>query len=206
MRTLVLIFSILISFLGLIIGQFVYPFIASLFDGSPTAFAAIIGILIVVILSIIVCVATKEKFYRKSVIIPCLISVVATFLILLGRFYGESYRNGYCNSYGLKNSLGITIIDDYIDYMGVDSYGNNVFVHIDKDYDYDWSREHDEEKYEYTIRWYDESGNYLGGKEFTKYYDYDDDKLSPGYYGSYWDDARYIAENWAGIELYKVVG
>lgn len=202
MKTLVLIFSILISILGLITGQFVYPFIASLFDGIPIVFAAIVGILIIVILSIIVCIATKEKFYRKSVIIPCVISVVVTFFILLARFEGECYRNGYCYCNGLKNSLGITIIDSYVTYMGVDIYGNSVFVDIDRNEDWEYGNEHDDEKWVYTIKWYDESGNYLGCEEFTKYYDDEDDELDP------WDldDAKYIAENWSDIELYKKVG
>ena len=64
-------------------GQFAYPFMASLFDGMPILFAAIIGVLIVIVLSIVVSVANKQKFYRASTIVPCVISVVATFFICL---------------------------------------------------------------------------------------------------------------------------
>lgn len=209
MKTVVLIFSIILSLLGILVGQFAYPFMASLFDGMPILFAAIIGVLIVIVLSIIVSVATKEKFYRASIIAPCIISVVATFFILLARFYSDDYRNGYIYYNGeLKNDIGVTIVDSSIGpywFMGIDEYGNNVLVNIDYGKDYDYKSD-DDEKYDYEIKWYDLSGNYLGSNEFTRYYDEDDEELHPNTWGRYYDDAKYIAENWADIELYKSIG
>lgn len=208
MKTVVLIFSIILSLLGILVGQFAYPFMASLFDGMPILFAAIIGVLIVIVLSVVVSVATKEKFYRASIIVPCIISVIATFFILLARFYTEDYRNGYIHYNGeLKNNIGVTIVDSPIGpywFMGFDDYGNDVLVNMDYDKDYDYKYD-DDEKYDYEIKWYDLSGNYLGYEEFTRYYDEDDEKLKPGSWGSYYDDAKYIAEKWADIELYTYI-
>lgn len=210
MKTVVLIFSIILSLLGILVGQFAYPFMASLFDGMPILFAAIIGVLIVIVLSVIVSVATKDKFYRASIIVPCIISVIATFFILLARFdYNNYYRNGYIFNNGeLKNNIGVTIVDSPIGpywFMGIDEYGNDVLVNMG--YNDDWVHRRDNDrKYDYEIKWYDLSGNYLGYKDFTKYYDEDDEKLTPGSWYSDYDDAKYIAEEWADIELYKRIG
>ena len=88
----------------------------------------------------------------------------------------------------------------YCWYMGIDEYGNDVLVNMDRNKDYDYKYD-DDEKYDYEIRWYDLSGNYLGYEEITQYYDEDDKKLTLGL-----DDAKYIAEEWADIELYKSIG
>lgn len=189
MKTVVLIFSIILSLLGILVGQFVYPFMASLFDGPPILFAGIIGVLIVIVLSIIVSVATKEKFYRASIKVPCAISVIATFFILFARFSGSCYYNGYCFwNDGLKNNIGVTIVDSPIGlfwYMGLDEYGNEVLVNIDHSRDQG-----------YYITWYDESGNYLGYKK------------NPNYSGIPCNlyQAKDIIEGCVDIELYKPIG
>lgn len=206
MKTVVLIFSILISLLGMLVGQFAYPFMASFWDGSPTLFAAIIGILIVIVLSIIVSVATKDMFYRKSIIIPFIISVVATFFILVVQFRLTEYRHDYCYCYAvnrLKNKFGITIVNSSLRswYIGVDDYGDNVIVSMGYSIDYDYNYENEDDKYDYIIEWYDESGNYLGRKDFSEYYNTGEDKLRL----DSWNEAKYIAEVWANIELYNVI-
>lgn len=213
MKTVVLIFSIILSLLGILVGQFAYPFMASLFDGRPEKIAIVIGIAFVIISSIVVFVATKEKFYRRSIIIPCVINAIATFFILSVRFDGAwPYRNGYSyidgelteNMYSeLKNNIGLTIIRSATGscwFMGIDEHGNDVLVNIER-HNNVWNYKQDNEgveKYDYKIKWYDSSGKYLDGKDFTLSFD-NYDVLEPEYT---FNDAKYLAEQYADINIY----
>lgn len=203
MRTIILIFSVIISIFGLLISQLLYPLIASWFDGGPSYVAAIIGFVVFLIITILINIITKEKFIRRAIIIPCFISAVAAFGITLGRFYWNVYyHNGYCNYNGLKNCLGITIIDNYGNFSkGVDSYGNEVIVCISggKDYNYESERR---EKYVYNISWYYEDGSFINSEDFSWYY-YEDDK-----YHDLWTftDSKYLIEYYTDISVYQKIG
>ena len=203
MKSVILIFSVIVSIFGLLISQLLYPLIASWFDGGPSYVAAIIGFVVFLIITILINIITKEKFIRRAIIIPCFISAVAAFGITLGRFYWNVYyHNGYCEHDGLKNCLGITIIDNYGFFSkGVDSYGNEVIVCINRQEDYTYESER-KEKYDYSISWYYEDGSYINSVDFSKYY-YEGDKLHDLYTLK---DSKYLIEYYTDISIYQRIG
>lgn len=203
MRTIILIFSVIISIFGLLISQLVYPLIASWFDAYTSAVAAIVGLVVFLIITILTTIITKEKFIRRAIVIPCFVSAVVAFGITMGRF-GENgdYLNGYCNYNGLKNCLGITIIDNYGNFSkGVDSYGNEVIVCISREKDYNYESER-REKYVYNISWYYEDGSFINSEDFSWYY-YEGDKLHELYTLK---DSKYLIEYYTDISIYQKIG
>lgn len=210
MKVIILIISVLISIIGLIAGQFLYPLIASWFDGSPTYIALFAGAPLFIIITILTFVLTKDKFIRSAILIPVFVSILATIGLLVLRFGESNYENGYCARSGeLKNSLGITFIDSscgYNWYRGINEFGQEVFVNADWDDDWDYRKEHDYEvsKYDYQIMVFDEFGNFIDQTRFTLYYDDDEEEIS---FGPYLDrKTEDFFETHTGISVYQRIG
>lgn len=208
MKAIILIFSVIVSILGLIVSQFVYPVIASFFDGQPVTVSIIIGIILIMTSSILIGVITKDKFIWNSILLPLFISLLASTIIISVRFGYGSYKNGYlCVEWDLYSNLGIKFIDSGISYewyKGVDNYSNEIFVNIKYNEDYDYREEHDYEKskFDFEIRYYSKDGAFLGKRKTTKYY-YDNEKT---YNSNYLEDAQKLVEPLLGFTLYKEVG
>lgn len=210
MKSVILIISVLISIIGFIAGQFIYPLIASWCDGYPWVVALLGGGLLFVIITLLTCVLTKDKFIRSSILIPIFVCAIATVGLLGIRFETDCYKNGYCYSSGeLKNSLGLTFIDSFCGfywYKGIDEYGQEVFVNAGYSDDWDYHKENDYDgyKYDYQIMAFDEYGNFIGQKSFSLYYDDDEEKFEFSYYLD--QEAKHFIEKHTGITVYQAIG
>lgn len=217
MKFVSLIFSILISILGLIISQFAYPFIASCFDTYPIMVSIIIGIIVFLLVCFITCQITKDSVVRRSIILPIFFSAFIASCIIGIRFVdGGTYYNGYLDDHnGLKNSLGITIIScrggDWS--KGIDEHGNPLFVSLEckKDWDYEEYGYHGEREYKYDIKimWFDEYGNFINERHFEEYAEQGSkeyEKLNNYYYRYNLDDLKDIIESNTYIKVYQRIG
>lgn len=213
MKLIALIFSIIISILGLIISQFAYPFIASCFDTYPIMVSIIIGIIVFLLVCFITCQITKDSVIRRSIILPIFFSAFIASCIIGIRFVdGGTYYNGYLDDYnGLKNSLGITIISygggEW--FKGIDEHGNPLFVSFRcnkdwdyKEYGYNGKREY---KFDIEIIWFDEYGNFINERHFEEYA-YEDSKEYKKLNRHYFDDSKDIIESNTYIKVYQRIG
>lgn len=210
MKAIILIISVLISVLGLIAGQFLYPLIASWFDswfdGSPTYIALFTGGPLFIIITILTLVLTKDKFIRSAILIPVFVSILATIGLLTLRFGESTYTNGYCYCRGeLKNSLGITFIDSSCGSYwsrGINEFGQEVFVNAGYHDDWDYRKENDNEvyKYDYEIMVFDEFGNFIGQTRFSLYFDDEEEKFD------FNRETKDFIETHTGISVYQRIG
>lgn len=204
MRTIILIFSVIVFVLYLILSQFVYPLIAWFIDGYPFLISIIIGPIVLSLSTILTRTITKDKFIRRSILIPCFISILASIVIIAIRFEDYGYYKGYMTKEGgdFYNKLGIKIINNEGGYWykGVDIHGNEVIVNFfNLGYNVDYAKNNyynDETKFDFKIIYYSiTDGSFLGKKEFSRYYDDDDE------HESHYD----LTESELGITLYDEI-
>ena len=212
MKAIILIISVIISIIGLIAGQFLYPLIASWFDTYPWIVALIgVGILFIFI-TLFTWVLTKNNWIRSFILIPVFVFSLATVGILYIRFEGDHYENGYCYTWGcLKNRFGITIIDsDYsamLWYKGISKFGEEVFVNVGyyNDWEYPNEIDYNRTKQGYQIIVYDKSGNFIDDKSFSLYYEKNEEKF---FFNIYDLDpkTRHFIETYTDITVYQKIG
>lgn len=203
MKIAILIFTVIISILGIILSIFIYPLIASFFDASPTILSVIIGLTLIAIVILITNLATNDKYIRFSIIAPCILSLIASFVIQLYRFDSRSYNNGYIisSNWGVHDNTGQALVKSGYSpywYIGINKQGAEFFVNIDLDIDSEYGWENDDEKYDYKIIYYMIDGTFAGIEEFSKYYDEEDEK----YVDYMFDDAKYLIKANTGITIY----
>ena len=133
MKYIAIIFSIIFSIVSLILGQFIYPLIASFFDTLPNMFSFISKFLIWITISILTLKLTKENRVRLGIIFPYTVSLIISIILGVIRFGGSHYENGYIVHHGdLRNNIGMEVIsgsDWYSHYFKcIDKNGNNIIV------------------------------------------------------------------------------
>lgn len=184
MKTVVLIFSIILSLLGILVGQFAYPFMASLFDSNPFWVSLYIGVPLSLIICTIVLIISKQKFIRISIILPCILSCAITSFVLHVFSYPLycTYQNGYIHAHGIRNKFGIKIINSWSIrngifsapkfFLGKTQNGNTVIISAEGKEHY---IEEDDDNYaryyciaKLRLEYYDEKGNLLESRMHEK--------------------------------------
>lgn len=211
MKNVILIVSVFISFLYLVVSQWLSPLIAAYLDDGPFYIVLIFSFFVTVLSVIPACVIAKEKYMLLRILLSLVIIFLPSALTTYCRFGGRYYHNGYIQIHGdLYNRFGIKILNgisksSWFWYKGVNKYGDEVFVNIDLNEDCKYKDE-SEEKYDYEVRCYSLSGLFLCSKTFSQYLDIDasyDERYDPDEI----KDAQYLVNKLKiGVTLLEDIG
>ena len=134
-KKILLLIVLVIGIAALLFSIIAFPFIASVFDGSPMLVSVFVGIFSLIFVFVFTFIIFKDKARRYIVLIPCFVFSLTSIIINSVRFGESVYRYGYIVNDGLYDSFGFSVIhtryDDY--YVGYNEKGDLVFLSLDFD-------------------------------------------------------------------------
>lgn len=178
MKAVIFIFTVIAAVLYIILGQVVYPLIASCFETTPSGITIAGGIVTFLIFLVLISSIRKTMIGFICTLIY-LAAVIGQFAISLKCYDFKRYRGGYitADNGSLKNSFGVTIItniDRFGDaiYKGIDNKQNEVIVKVGKN----------------VVKWYNLDGTFIDRKEIPED-------------GSLYDNI----EKYAGVKIDRII-